>query len=111
MITQVSGYRLMWMMVMFDLPVGTPDERRVATDFRKLLLDEGFEMSQFSVYLRFIGERERSNHYTNWVRANLPERGKVSILFFTDRQFAESIFYQHQYRKKLPHPPEQMLLF
>ena len=49
----LSAYRLMWMMVMFDLPVSTKAERKAATGFRNFLLDEGFEMSQFSVYLRF----------------------------------------------------------
>lgn len=49
----LSGYRLMWIFVMFDLPVGSKKETREATKFREYLLDEGFEMSQFSVYARF----------------------------------------------------------
>src|SRR5690606_17027170 len=47
---KLSGYRLMWMMAMFDLPVLTKPERKRAADFRKFLLDQGFEMVQFSVY-------------------------------------------------------------
>ena len=49
----LSGYRLMWMIVMFDLPVVLKEERKAATAFRNSLLDMGFEMSQFSVYARF----------------------------------------------------------
>ena len=49
----LSGYRLMWMVVMFDLPVVEKAERKAATEFRNALLDMGFEMSQFSVYMRF----------------------------------------------------------
>ena len=51
--TMLSGYRLMWILVMFDLPVVEPQERKAATGFRNALLDMGFEMTQFSVYLRF----------------------------------------------------------
>jgi len=49
----------MWLYVMFDLPVGTKAERKAATQFRKFLLDEGFEMAQFSVYLRFAVSKNR----------------------------------------------------
>ena len=45
----ISGVKLMWMIVMFDLPVGTDKERKRATKFINFLLDEGFSMSQFSV--------------------------------------------------------------
>ena len=53
MVIAISGVKLMWMIVMFDLPVGTDKERKRATKFRNFLLDEGFSMSQFSVYLKF----------------------------------------------------------
>lgn len=32
----LSGYRLMWIFVMFDLPVGTKKQMRDATKFREL---------------------------------------------------------------------------
>ncbi|MEM8786140.1 MAG: CRISPR-associated endonuclease Cas2, partial [Pseudomonadota bacterium] len=54
----LSGYRIMWLYVMFDLPVGTKSERRAATRFRKDLLDDGFEMAQFSVYIRCVPSKE-----------------------------------------------------
>ena len=59
----------MWMMVMFDLPVGTKIERRKATQFRNVLLDKGFEMSQFSVYFRFCGDRSRTKPYINKIKS------------------------------------------
>lgn len=71
----------MWMMVMFDLPVGTSAERRKATQFRNFLLDEGFEMSQFSVYFRFCGDRSRTPPYIKKIRSAAPPGGKISILF------------------------------
>lgn len=59
----LTGYRLMWVMVIFDLPVGTKTERRAATRFRHFLLDQGFMMSQFSVYMRAsAAARTRRTH-------------------------------------------------
>ena len=51
--TALSGYRIMWIMVMFDLPVITPSERKAANQFRLKLLDMGFLRCQLSVYMRF----------------------------------------------------------
>ena len=48
----------MWMMVLFDLPVTEPEERKAATGFRNFLLDQGFEMAQFSVYVRHTSGKE-----------------------------------------------------
>ena len=50
----------MWMMVLFDLPVLTKQERKDANRFRKFLLDQGFDMCQFSVYLRFCAGKEQT---------------------------------------------------
>ena len=53
----------MWLVVLFDLPVGTKKERKAATKFRQHLLDLGFEMSQFSVYFRFCAGKEQADAY------------------------------------------------
>lgn len=49
----------MWLLVMFDLPVTTAAERRRARRFHNNLLDEGFTMKQFSVYLRYFDSRPK----------------------------------------------------
>ena len=100
----------MWMMVMFDLPVGTTAERRKATRFRNVLLDEGFEMSQFSVYFRFCGDRSRTQPYVNRIRAASPPGGKISILFFTDKQFADIINIQNRAIQAPVKNPDQFVL-
>src|SRR3546814_2363540 len=61
--TQLSGYRLMWIFVMFDLPVMTREQARAATQFREFLLAEGFEKRQFSVYARFCNGKEQVEAY------------------------------------------------
>ena len=54
----LSGYRLMWILVMFDLPTDTKPQRKAAGDFRNFLLDQGFERCQFSIYARFVNGKE-----------------------------------------------------
>ena len=63
----------MWVIVMFDLPVVEKKERKAATDFRKTLLDMGFEMAQFSVYMRFCTSQAQIDTYCKRVEKVLPE--------------------------------------
>ncbi len=107
----VTGYNLMWMMVMFDLPVTGAQERKRATAFRNYLLDEGFEMSQFSVYLRFCGTREKANPYIKRIKKQIPPDGNVSILFFTDKQFGDIITFQNRQPVLMAETPDQLSLF
>lgn len=107
----LTGYRLMWMVVMFDLPVVEKAERRAATEFRKALLDMGFEMSQFSVYMRFCTSGTQIETYCKRVETALPSGGKVNILQFTDKQYERIVSFQG--RAKLPpnKTPDQFDLF
>lgn len=107
----LNGYRLMWVMVLFDLPVGTKRERKQATDFRKFLLDQGFEMSQYSVYLRFCAGREQADTLARRVGQNLPDGGNVNILFFTDKQYENIVSYSKRKRNAAYENPEQYTLF
>lgn len=101
----------MWMVVMFDLPVVTKNERRASTGFRNALLDMGFEMSQFSVYMRFCTSGTQVDTYCKRVESSLPEGGKVTILQFTDKQYERIISFHG--RAKLPanKTPDQFDLF
>lgn len=83
----LSSYKIMWLVVVFDLPVGTPAERRRATGFRNMLLDEGFMMKQFSVYLRANVNRPAAAALADRIGARAPAEGDVSIMFFTDKQY------------------------
>lgn len=82
-----SGYRFMWMIVMFDLPVQTKHQRKRATKFRHDLLDLGFQMAQYSVYMKFCGQRAAANALAKRVERLVPRSGRVSILTVTDKQY------------------------
>lgn len=82
-----SAYKIMWIQVMFDLPTSDKKLAREAQKFRELLLNHGFEMVQYSVYLRSCGDKQSVLRYKNVIRQNLPTYGRVSVLTFTDKQF------------------------
>lgn len=107
----LSGYRLMWILVMFDLPTDTHVQRREATQFRNFLLDEGFERSQFSIYARFVNGKEAFQARVNRIERNLPSRGDVQILNFTDRQYRDIVHYSDQGRRGSRQNPDQLVMF
>ncbi|MCF1502457.1 CRISPR-associated endonuclease Cas2 [Afifella sp. H1R] len=109
--TLLSAYRLMWMLVTFDLPVDTKKHRVQATKFRQFLLDQGFEMSQLSNYLRLVNGQEQFNTYARRIEGNLPERGDVFIFQFTDRQYENIVRFSDQSRWARNKNPEQIALF
>lgn len=101
----------MWVAVMFDLPVVEKAERRAATDFRKALLDMGFEMTQFSIYMRFCTSQAQIDTYCKRVEEALPEGGKVNILSFTDKQYERIVSYLGKAKQPAKKSPDQFELF
>ncbi|WP_211234152.1 CRISPR-associated endonuclease Cas2 [Desulfocurvus vexinensis] len=108
--TVLSGYRIMWMLVMFDLPVLTAQERKEANAFRRALLNLGFERAQFSVYLRFCPGKEKVQALTKRIKTLLPTGGQVDILMFTDKQYGNIVSFSSRERSRRG-KPEQLTLF
>jgi CRISPR-associated endoribonuclease Cas2 len=86
-INRLSEYRVMWVLVLFDLPTETKKQKKVYALFRKRLLKDGFTMFQFSIYLRHCPSRENADVHIKRVKNWLPEKGSVGILCITDKQF------------------------
>ena len=107
---ELSGYRIMWMLVMFDLPVGTKKERKAAGLFRKHLHNLGFEMAQFSIYYRVMGSKEVAERYLRQIEEKVPVDGSVNILTVTDKQYENMVCFTG---KEKSEPPEikQLTLF
>lgn len=96
---------------MFDLPVVEKSERKAASDFRKSLLDMGFAMSQFSVYLRFCSSPTQVETYAKRIESILPEGGKVHILQMTDKQYERVISFHGRCKQAAQKAPDQYDLF
>lgn len=109
--SRFSQYRVMWILVFFDLPTDTKKERKAAAKFRKDLMGDGFTMFQFSIYIRHCASRENMEVHMKRVRALLPEYGKVGILGITDKQFAEIQLFYGQKEIAPSTPGQQLELF
>lgn len=107
----ITGYKIMWLYVMFDLPVETKSQRRHAARFRKDLLKDGFGMHQFSVYVRHCASHEAATVHINRVKMFLPDEGSVSILKVTDKQFENTIHFVGKRARVPQKAPAQMEFF
>lgn len=101
----------MWCLVLFDLPVETQAQRRDAAHFRKLLLDNGYSMIQFSVYGKYSPTVKSNLTIENFLRQNLPAEGEVTILHLTDTQWAKAVRFSSGKRIEQPEAPEQLVIF
>ncbi len=90
---RLNEYRVMWIMVFFDLPTETKKERKAYSDFRKKLVYDGFTMFQFSIYIRHCASRENTDVHKKRVKSIIPDKGQVGILCITDKQFGEIELY------------------
>jgi len=111
MMRVLSGYRVMWIMALFDLPVGTKRERKRATKFRQFLLDQGFEMAQFSVYVRFTRGREHVDTIMGKIGGAVLSSGKVDLICFTDKQYEAIVSFRGKSDADRPQKPEQLAIF
>ena len=107
----LSGYRCMWLVAMFDLPVDTKAARKDYARFRKSLLMDGFCMMQFSVYTRHCSSEENADVHIRRVQSFLPDDGEVRLLTVTDKQYERMRIFWGKRRKPPEPPPAQLELF
>ena len=101
-LSRLTEYRVMWILVFFDLPTETKKDKKRYTDFRKKLQSDGFTMFQFSIYIRHSASSENADVHLKRVKSFLPEFGKVGLLTITDKQFGNmQLFYGQK-----PTPPK-----
>ena len=75
----------------FDLPVTTDNERRAYRRFRKFLIENGFEMLQYSVYIRTCPNRSFANKFYYRIKQNAPRKGDIQLLTITEKQFEDMV--------------------
>lgn len=85
----MSGFRFMRMLVFFDLPTLTAEDRRNYRLFRKLLIKNGFIMLQESVYCKMMTSPSVENACKKLIHDNKPPQGLIQILSVTEKQFVK----------------------
>lgn len=108
---RLNAYRIMWVLVFFDLPTVTKKDRKIYTDFRKRILADGFAMFQFSIYLRHCASMENADVHIKRVKKILPDRGNVGIMSITDKQFGLMEIFQGKSPAVAKNIPQQLELF
>ncbi len=108
---RLNAYHIMWLIIMFDLPVKLKKDQKAAALFRKNLEKDGFVMHQFSVYLRYCGSLESVAVHIRRIRSFSPPNGHVSILSITDKQYAAIVNIWGKVEKIARPTPMQLEFF
>jgi CRISPR-associated protein Cas2 len=107
----LNEYKIVWIMVFFDLPTETEKDRKNYVKFRTGLLKDGFSMYQFSIYIRHCPSYENANVHIKRVKSILPIKGKVGIMTITDKQFGLIELYDGKIPEKPKQPTYQLEMF
>ena len=79
----------MRVLVFFDLPTLTAENRREYIKFRKYLLKNGFLMLQESVYCKLALNGTAVRTIVDGIYRNKPEEGLVQLLSVTEKQYSK----------------------
>ncbi len=88
----MSAFRIMWLVVMFDLPTRTKKDRKRYRWLSRYLDAESYVRMQYSVYAKVFNSVESANYgkkrLRNFLKINV-KKGNVRLLMFTDAQFGK----------------------
>jgi CRISPR-associated protein Cas2 len=101
----------MWVLIFFDLPTETSEERKIASKFRKEFMQDGFTMFQFSIYLRHCASRENAEVHIKRTKDKLPSKGHIGIMCVTDKQFGMMEIFYGKKEQEVQTPLQQLELF
>jgi len=80
-------YRVMRLIVMFDVPMDTSEERRAYRKFHKALIREGFLMMQYSNYVRVCSSPQTAKFIEKRISPLAPAGGTVQTMTVTEKQY------------------------
>ncbi|HOL70362.1 MAG TPA: CRISPR-associated endonuclease Cas2 [Bryobacteraceae bacterium] len=109
--SSISGYRVMWLFVLFDLPVKSREQRQQYAHFRKEILSRGFTQLQLSVYAKHLPSEQAADSLKTHIVRALPPGGQVRLLLVTDHQFGKMEVYNARIRGRVESAPTQISLF
>ena len=107
---ELNHYQILWIFVFFDLPTFSKRDRKRAHGFRCDLLKNGFTQYQKSIYIRHCFTRDKKDRIIRQIELFLPPKGKVSMMYITDKQYGEIKNYLQRQKKKQAHY-EQFRMF
>ena len=103
--------KFMRMLVFFDLPVKTKEQRRVATQFRNFLLKDGYHMIQFSLYARVCNGMDSVETHKKRLNSSLPDNGSIRLLVITEKQYQSILILVGKLKAEDQSPQDEQLSF
>lgn len=100
----------MRVLVFFDLPVLTSENRRAYAKFRRFLLKKGFLMLQESVYCKLALNSSAVNAIVDNVHKNKPEEGLIQLLTVTEKQYAKMDIILGQVKSEVLDTDERLVI-
>jgi len=110
----MSAFKIMWVLVMFDLPTKTKKDRKKYQWFSKLLAKEHYIRLQYSVYAKVFNTPESAELGKKRVREFISiniKKGNIRLMAFTDKQFAKMELITGEVTQEEDNAPKQLLLF
>lgn len=101
----------MRILVFFDLPTKTAQDRKVASAFRKFLLKDGYYMVQLSLYARMCGNLENVATHERRLSMQIPYQGSVRSMVITEKQYANINILVGEKKKKDKRVSENQISF
>lgn len=105
------SYKIMRLMVLFDMPVQTDDQKREYRHFRDFIMDDGFNMLQYSIYVRYCTNDSDATKHIERITKKKPKYGNVRIIKVTENQFASMIMIQGEKDEQEQIVSPEQLLF
>lgn len=82
---------MMMLLVCFDLPRDTKEQRRKAAEYRNRLVELGFSMKQFSLYEREVQKLTTRTRVIETLGRELPDEGSIVVYQLPDQVNDEQI--------------------
>lgn len=104
------SYRFVRILVFFDLPVITNEDRKNYRQFRKYLIKNGFIMMQESVYCKMAITRAAAEQMIKNIRSNKPPHGLVQLLTVTEKQFSAMEMITGEFKSDIIDSDERLVI-
>lgn len=106
----MSSLRFMRILLFFDLPTETGEDKRNYRNFRKTLIKNGFIMLQESVYCKLLTTPSVEKSVNNLIQNNKPPKGIVQSLIVTEKQYSKMDYIVGEYVNDIIDNDEKLII-
>ena len=100
----------MRVLVFFDLPTETNEDKKAYRAFRRFLMKNGFMMMQESVYCRLLLNQTAEEAVRELIRKNKPTKGIVQMLAVTEKQFSKIEYVTGELKSEIIDSDERVIV-